>query len=110
MKWIILIEDNNNYREEDKESVIELVKSFPIKWSEGYWHEVFCSVRDLYEDNAGKDIDQPDELLGYMYHEGLCSMCRERFVRIMLDKNLMTDIIKEECKYDSNEDIRAMMN
>ena len=99
----------NNYREGDKERVIELVKSFPIRWNEGYWHEVFYTVRDLYEENAGKDIDMPDELLSYMYHEGLCSMCRDRFVRIMLDKNLMTGIIKEECKYDSNEDIRALM-
>lgn len=98
-----------NYHEEDKEYVVSLVKSVPVRWNETDWHTIFCSVRDLYEDNKDKDIKLPDELLIYMYHEGFCATCREIYVILMEERGMLPDEIRMECRYDSNEDIRELM-
>lgn len=92
-----------NYRVEERDMIIDLVKSVPI--SEGsWWHSIFSAVQDLFKDKNVKN--PPKELLYYMYQNTLCSNCRRTTVVEMGRRRMLTREMLEECRFDSNEDIR----
>lgn len=93
-----------NYRPEDKETFVRLVKSIEITYEDGRWHGAFSSVLDLLRSKGLRN--SPKELLPYMYEHTLCSFCREYIVREMGRRHMLTEEILEECLWDSNDGIR----
>ncbi len=95
----------SNYRKEDSEIIVTLVKRIPITYSnDADWHGVFGALLDLFNQEIGEKL--PRELLPYMYENGLCSFCREYILMRMERAGMLTGDILEECMYDCNEDIR----
>ncbi len=95
----------SNYRKEDSEIIVTLVKRIPITYSnDADWHGVFGALLDLFNQENGEKL--PRELLPYMYENGLCSFCREYILMRMEKAGMLTGDILEECMYDCNEDIR----
>lgn len=92
-----------NYRFEERDMIIHLVKSVPIT-DDSNWHGVFWAVQDLFKDKSVKQ--PPKELLYYMYRNTLCSCCRSCTVTEMGRRRMLTKEILEECRFDSNGDIR----
>lgn len=92
-----------NYEAADRELFAEAVRQIPITYADGYWHSAFHDVMDLFS-VPGKN--KPKELLPYLYHNTLCSYCRERVVMEMGRRRMLTQKLLEEMQYDSNSDIR----
>lgn len=46
------------------------------------------------------------DILEYLYRNTLCGFCREWIVRLMHKKKVLTIAILQECRFDSNSDIR----
>lgn len=91
-----------NYEDGDREVFVHAVKQIPITYENGEWHGVFCDVMDLFSGPARR---KPKELLLYMYRNTLCSYCRERVVREMGRRRMLTRKLLEEMQYDCNEEI-----
>lgn len=93
-----------NYEDGDREVFVHAVKQIPVTYENGEWHGVFCDVMDLFSGPAKR---KPKELLLHMYRNTLCSYCRERVVREMGRRRMLTGELLEEMQYDCNEEIRA---
>lgn len=93
-----------NYDYKDRELFVNLVKSIPVSYDDGEWHQVFSSVMDIFEDKSIKN--PPKELLFYMYENTLCSFCRCVVVKEMGHRRMLTDEILQECMHDSSSEIR----
>lgn len=91
-----------NYEDGDREVFVHAVKQIPITYENGEWHGVFCDVMDLFSGPARR---KPKELLLYMYRNTLCTYCRERVVREMGRRRMLTRELLEEMQYDCNEEI-----
>jgi hypothetical protein len=91
------------YSKEDHDTVVSYAKALPIAYDNYGWHAAFSTILDLFRT---KRRNLPKELLYYMYENTLCSECREYYVREMKRQKLLTEQIIEECKHDSNYDIR----
>lgn len=99
----------NNYQKEDKEILINMVKSVPVVYhGDEHWHGVFLSVLDMFENKEIKN--PPKELLLYMYENTQCSSCRESILMEMGRRRMITKEILMECLWDSNDDIREYAN
>ena len=66
------------------------------------WHAVYSRVQKLSERNKYA----PNDLLVYMYEHTLCSYCRERTVKEMRKRKILSYKMIEECRYDCNGDIQ----
>jgi hypothetical protein len=88
-------------------------------------HEIALSWFEAEEDRGtlhsfGTDLinfwkGHPDErtavlMLRTLYEKGPCSYCRERAVRRLIERNALTEEMRAECVYDSNYDIRELVN
>ena len=93
-----------NYEDGDREVFVHAVKQIPVTYEDGEWHGVFGDVMDLFSGPAKR---KPKELLLYMYRNTLCSYCRERVVREMGRRRMLTRELLEEMQYDCNEEIGA---
>lgn len=83
----------------------DLVKSYPIKKTEGDWHSVFSSAINVIKSLKGKP---ETDLLEYMYRQTYCSYCRKITVKLMYKKKVPTDRLLQECLYDSNNETRRL--
>lgn len=54
----------------------------------------------------GSGIPHPKHLLPLLYEQDPCSCCREKVVRNLSAHKMLTPQLLEECRNDSNEDIR----
>ena len=96
---------SKNLRPVDEELFCNTVKSFPVRHSERAWHDVFMDAIDGIEAMRGKP---KTDILEYLYRQTLCSFCRERIVRLMHKKKALPDVILQECRFDSDLDIRDL--
>lgn len=96
-----------NYRSEDHDRLVSLVKSLPVTYEEEAvnWHGPYMAVLDLLEKSGVEH--PPEELLPYMYEHALCSFCRESMLQEMRKRGMLTEEILKECLYDCNDEIRA---
>ncbi|MDE5780419.1 MAG: hypothetical protein K2I03_02930 [Lachnospiraceae bacterium] len=95
----------SNYTKEDDGIILKLLKQQKISYKNGLWHWVFQRTLDWLEKNQ----DAPDAAVYYLYENTLCSWCRESVVELMINRGLITEDIRRECKYDSNSDIRDIV-
>lgn len=92
------------FRPEDEPLLLNIVKSLPITYDDGNWHAAFMDIEDGIKYMRGKP---KTDILEYLYRNTLCGSCRERIVRLMHKKKVLTKAILQECGFDSNSDIRA---
>lgn len=92
-----------NYRTTDEKLLVELVQSISIDWEcTTPWHGIQLDILRA----AGEGVKIPGELLYYIYENTYCSCCREKALRKMGKRRLVTEEMLQECLLDSNEDIR----
>lgn len=89
-----------------RELLVELVKKIPINDNSYEWHGVQMDLIYAFE---RKTDGLPEELLYYIYETTLCGCCRRNTLKIMRERELLTEKIAEECGFDSFEDIREMI-
>lgn len=96
-----------NYEEEDRAFLTEAVKQIPILYENREWHKAFSDVMRVFVAPGG---NKPKEILPYLYRNTLCSFCREKVVREMGRRRMLTRELLEELRYDCNEEIRIYAN
>jgi hypothetical protein len=94
---------SKNMFSQDEQILNDTVKSIPVKFADGDWHNAFMSAEDAIKNMRGKP---KTDLIHYIYHETYCGSCRERVVRLMHKKGIFTDSLLKEWYHDSNSDIR----
>ena len=92
-----------NYREGDW-GRIESGLALPAETDQE--HSVLCDLIDVFEENPGPDARTP---LLLVYERSPCSICREAAVDLLLDGGQAPAWLIEECRYDGNEEIRALV-
>lgn len=89
-----------NYKEGDWELIESL--SEKLKDSDEY-HDFGRSVQDVFEKQPSPSATQT---LQNIYYNNPCSFCRERIVAILHEIGGLNSAMLNECRYDSNQDIR----
>ncbi len=90
----------NNYRQGDgrRLEAMELPDKDEL-------HHLLCDVIKVLEKNPGADCSR----LGIIaYASTPCGNCRFRAARLVLDRSVAPEWLKEECRYDSGEDCREL--
>lgn len=94
-----------NYCKNDKEALFKALYRLPVTYSNvSGWHEIMRHILWAFEQEACQAY--PRELLDYIYQNSLCSGCREKAVKYLVQHKWLTSEMMSECRYDSNENIR----
>ena len=92
-----------NVRDEDAALLEGLVKQIPVgPDDESGWHRIYIHVLNM----AKKGLKAPPGLLTHIYEHSYCSCCRDRALRQLGKRRLLTEEMLQECLFDSNEEIR----
>lgn len=92
----------NNYRETDKEALLDILKHIEIDCDNGSgWHNIVLEIVSNFE-------ILPDEFVFFVYERSMCSSCRWNSVNEMIGRSLFTEQLRRECLMDCNEDIREL--
>lgn len=92
-----------NYRPCDRERLLSVLRNIRVDYKDtSDWHSIGSKILDAYS----KKIRLPKEFLLWIYENTLCSYCRESAVRKLSRHKWLTPELIEECRYDSNGDIR----
>ncbi|MCI7742912.1 MAG: hypothetical protein MSO56_11565 [Clostridiales bacterium] len=92
-----------NVRDEDAALLEGLVKQIPVgPDDESGWHRIYIHVLNM----AKKGLKAPPGLLTHIYEHSYCSYCRNRALRQLGKRRLLTEEMLQECLFDSNEEIR----
>ena len=101
--WDVAVLTKNNYRDEDEEVVLKVLKGFRQASSfDRHW--AYFSARDAFD---LKTVRKSKDLLRYLYGVTFCSECRLHNFRAMAARRMLTDDLLRECLYDCNADIRC---
>ena len=95
----------SNYKKEYKDLIVSLYKRIKFSFNS---HE-FLTYKTI-DFMMNKKKDMPDEILYINYYNDYCAFNREYIVKCMNKRNLLTESIKEELKYDSDYEIRKYAN
>ena len=96
-----------NYTPEDKQFLLDALGELKVTYdNQSDWHHIGFKILDLF----GKERDLPKEFLLYIYNTTLCSCCRYSAVLALDKRQWLTEDIIEECRFDSNNDIRDYVN
>ena len=95
----------SNYKKEYKDLIVSLYKRIKFSFNS---HE-FLTYKTI-DFMMNKKKDMPDEILYITYYNDYCAFNREYIVKCMNKRNLLTESIKEELKYDSDYEIRKYAN
>ena len=95
---IILIK---NYHEENEKLLLQSMTDIYAERSIDT-HEIECALLDAFEIG----VPLPHKLLLFIYEATFCAHCRERAVKALGARALLTDDIITECLHDSRAEIR----
>ena len=96
-----------NYTDADKEFLLSHLKNIKIDYAnETYWHNIVSQILDMND----MGVKLPKEFFLYIYNTTLCSCCREYAIRALAKRRALTKDIIEECRFDSNDEIRVYIN
>lgn len=89
----------HNYLAEDREKFIEFVKNVPDSFGKNdISNRIHSEVIHMFFDGIP---DAPSELLPYIYETTYNSSCRYKAICCMENLGIMTDAMREECRFDS---------
>ncbi|MHB1152567.1 MAG: hypothetical protein ACYCWE_06660 [Eubacteriales bacterium] len=92
------------YLAEDREKFIEFVKNVPVSFGKNYIsNRVQNAVTNMFFDGFP---DAPSNLLPYIYETTYNSSCRYKVIYCMENLGIMTDVMREESRFDSSWEIR----
>lgn len=92
----------SNYKNGDNKLLTEIVNRSD---NDDFIHSIGFGYIDIYEANKTKECRQPLEAL---YKKMNCGICRKTVIKILLDNNALSDTIRQEIKFDSNEEVRKL--
>ncbi len=96
-----------NYTPEDKQFLLDELGKLKVTYDdESDWHDIGFKILHLFDEER----DLPKEFLLYIYNTTLCSCCRRSAVLALDKRQWLTEDIIEECRFDSNKDIRDYVN
>lgn len=85
-----------------------LVEAFlPKLFDADEQHVAGYDAQDFYAAHPNSDSEARAMLT--LYEHGPCTSCREKFVKRLMELNALPDWVSEECRYDANLDIRALV-
>ena len=92
-----------NYAPSDESYILSMLESIPIEEeNEGVWHGLGHVINDSYK-------TLPASLLLWVYNSTLCSCCREYTLDHLIERGELTDVMRNECMWDANLDIRELV-
>ncbi|MDP9379785.1 MAG: hypothetical protein M3Q29_06470, partial [Chloroflexota bacterium] len=92
-----------NYQEGDHRIIERLLAD---ETDRDEFHELGLRAMNVFE--ANKTPDAQDSLM-LIYERGPCSTCREKCLGLLHSLDLLPDWIMDECRYDSNPEIRMQV-
>lgn len=92
-----------NYRRGDHTLIHEALRR---DGSQEEMHGVVWALCDIFIEHGAPD---GSEVLLFSYEATPCSNCRERIVEHLLNLGLAPDDMRDECRYDANGEIRALV-
>ena len=96
-----------NYTLEDKQFLLGELGKLKVTYDdESDWHDIGFKILNLFD--AERDL--PKEFLLYIYNTTLCSCCRHSAVLALDKRQWLTEDIIEECRFDSNKNIKEYIN
>lgn len=96
-----------NYTLEDKQFLLGELGKLKVTYDdESDWHDIGFKILNLFD--AERDL--PKEFLLYIYNTTLCSCCRRSAVLALDKRQWLTEDIIEECRFDSNKNIKEYIN
>ena len=92
-----------NYDPSDESYILSMLESISIdEENEGVWHGLGHVINDSYK-------TLPASLLMWVYNSTLCSCCREYTLNHLIERGELTDVMRNECLWDANLDIRELV-
>ena len=70
-------------------------------------HGFAIGLRRLWDRHPERSSEA--RMLGTLYENGPCSMCREFVIDRLIELDSFTESMRRECAYDSNDDIRKLV-
>lgn len=95
---------SENFRSQDDRLILSALKRTAL--SDDLAHDVGFAIDRVYEANGSLTSEG---LLKWNYEHNPCTDCRCRAVELMIKRRVMTPEIAMECRYDSNEKIRELV-
>jgi hypothetical protein len=94
----------SNYKKGDHKLLTEIANR-----SDNYdfIHSIVFGFIDIYEANKTKECKEPLEII---YNKMNCGLHRKDLVQILLDNNVLSDSIRQEIEFDSNDELRKIHN
>jgi len=84
----------------------KLLKSIAEKYkNDDIIHSLGASYIDIYEANPTKECIEPLEII---YDKMNCGLHRKTLVKILIENNVLSDKIRREIQFDSNEESRKL--
>lgn len=94
-----------NYVADDAETILTRLPNSAYEFDDEYIHAICCRILDLFADERASDAPAG---FHWIYENSPCSICREGALRVLDELNAIPDWMREECRYDCNDDIRQM--
>jgi len=94
-----------NYRAEDETLIRRALETIPPEIDVDQLHGIVCSLVDLIKDNAEFTFET---LLPWIYENSPCSLCRRDSLKQMLQRNIATKELIEECRDDCYSETREL--
>jgi hypothetical protein len=84
----------------------KLLKSLAEKYTnDDVIHSLSADYIDIYEANPKKECKEPLEVI---YDKMNCGLHRKSLVKILIDNDVLSEKIRNEIQFDSNEEIRKL--
>ncbi|MBC7749736.1 MAG: hypothetical protein H7Z76_14385 [Methylotenera sp.] len=92
----------NNYKKGDYNLLSEIVNRSD---SHDFIHSIGFGYFDIYQVNKTKECLQPLEAI---YNKMNCGLCRKKVIQLLFDNNVLSEKIRQEIKFDSNQEVRKL--
>ena len=92
----------SNYKKGDKTILNEIANRSD---NCDFIHTIGFGYVDIYESNKTKECREPLETI---YKKMNCGICRKNVIKLLHDNNVLSDTIRQEIKFDSNEEVRKL--
>ena len=92
----------SNYKKGDYNLLSEILNRSD---SHDFIHSIGFGYFDIYQANKTKECLQPLEAI---YNKKNCGLCRKRVIQLLVDNNVLSDKIRQEIKFDSNQEVRKL--
>jgi hypothetical protein len=93
-----------NYHDTDYQILQEVLFQ---KHNKYMFHHLGMSILEIAEEHSSSNCT---DLLVHIYNLTWCSNCRRRAVETMIKTEIAPDWVLKECEFDSNPDIRELIN